>query len=112
MNATMKEAAATALAMATAVPLLAVAETGQATGVSEIEQRRLFEPTDAERAAERQGRIYIYDGLSDRDIQRAMQHHFDRIENMMFIRTIKTDTEGRFKRDPDTGHVEVMDDGC
>jgi hypothetical protein len=112
MNAKMKQAVATALAMVTAAPLLTAAGTGQATDVYEIEQRRLFEPTDSERAAEHQGRIYIYDGLSDRDIQRAMRHHFDRIENMMFIRTIKTDNEGQFKRDPDTGHVEIVDDGC
>lgn len=83
-----------------------------ATDVSEIELRRLFEPTQAELSAEQEGRIYIYDGLRDTDIQRALEEEFNRVENMMFIRTIKTDKEGEIKRDEETGEVEVEDDGC
>ena len=66
----------------------------------------------AELAAEAEGRIYIYDGLTDRDIQRAMNEEFERVENMMFIRTRKTTAEGELKRNEDTGEVEVEDDGC
>jgi hypothetical protein len=83
-----------------------------AADVSTIELRRLFDPTDAELASEAEGRIYIYDGLTDRDIQRAMNEEFERVENMMFIRTRKTDTDGALKRNKDTGVVEVEDDGC
>jgi hypothetical protein len=83
-----------------------------ATDVSEIELRRLFEPTQAELSAEQEGRIYIYDGLRDTDIQRALEEEFNRVENMMFIRTIKTDKEGEIKRDEETGEAEVEDDGC
>jgi hypothetical protein len=31
---------------------------------------------------------------------------------MMFIRTIQTDDKGKVERDPETGEVEVEDDGC
>jgi hypothetical protein len=83
-----------------------------AADVSEIELRRLFEPNKAELAEESKGRIHIYEGLRDTDVQRALDEEFGRVENMMFIRTIKTDEEGKVERDPETGEVEVEDDGC
>lgn len=83
-----------------------------ASDLSEIEKRRLFEPTAAERAAERAGQIYIYDGLRDSTVQRAMDEAFDRIESMMFIRTEKTDESGEVVKDPETGVAVVQDDGC
>jgi hypothetical protein len=83
-----------------------------AAEVSDIELRRLFEPTRAELAAEANGRIYIYDGLRDVDVQRALDEEFERVESMMFIRTVKTDTSGKTKRDANTGALEYEDDGC
>lgn len=83
-----------------------------AADVSEIELRRLFDPTQAELAAESEGRIYIYDGLTDIDVQRALNQEFDRVEHMMFIRTRKTNESGKVKRDAETGAVEYEDDGC
>ena len=56
--------------------------------------------------------IYIYDGLTDRDVQRALDDEFERVDSMMFIRTRKTDEDGKIKRDEDTGEVEVEGDGC
>jgi len=84
----------------------------QAGDVSEIELRRLFEPTETELAAEANGRIYIYEGLRDVDVQRALEDEFGRVEHMMFIRTRKTDEEGQVERDKDTGAVQYEDDGC
>ena len=83
-----------------------------AADVSEIELRRLFEPTETELAAEARGRIYIYDGVRDVDVQRALEEEFERVDNMMFIRTRKTDDAGEVKRDKDTGAVQYEDDGC
>jgi hypothetical protein len=68
-------------------------------GLSDIEKRRLFEPTEAELRAESQGTIYIYNGLRDIDVQRALDDEFDRVEHMMFIRTRKTEPDGAAKRD-------------
>jgi hypothetical protein len=96
------------LGLALVVPL----GTGHAADVSEIEKRRLFEPTAAELQEEAAGRIYIYDGLSETDIGRAMEEEFERIESMMFIRVKKTDEDGEVIKDPDTGEALVEDDGC
>jgi hypothetical protein len=83
-----------------------------AADVAANDHRRLFHPTPTERAAEASGRIYIYDGLRDVDVQRALDEEFDRVESMMFIRTRKTEPDGELRRDPKTGEVEVEDDDC
>jgi hypothetical protein len=100
------------LVTTTALSATLVSSMAVAADVSEFEQRRLFSPTEAELASEAEGRIYIYDGLTDIDVQRALNDEFDRVENMMFIRTKKTDEAGEVKRDADTGEVEYDDDGC
>jgi hypothetical protein len=92
--------------------LLATATGALAEELRDIELRRLFDPTEAEVASEAEGRIYIYDGLTDVDVQRALNEEFDRVEHMMFIRTKKTDAKGELKRDAQTGAVEYEDDGC
>jgi len=92
--------------------LLGLAISASAEDVRDIELRRLLEPTEAELAAEAEGRIYIYDGLRDTDVQQALDEQFDRVDNMMFIRTKKTDETGAVKRDEATGQVEHEDDGC
>ena len=83
-----------------------------AADVREIELRRLFEPTQGELTDEASGRIYIYDGLRDTDIERAMEEQFERIDNMMFIREKPTDEKGEVLKDPETGEELVADDGC
>ena len=80
--------------------------------VSDYELRRLFEPTEAELAQEQDGRIYIYDGLRDEDVRRALREEFERVEHMMFIREKRTDEQGDVKTDPATGEAIVEDDGC
>jgi len=92
--------------------LLMLGESSRAGDVRDIELRRLFEPTEAEREDEATGRIYIYDGLRDIDVERAVQDEYDRIENMMFIREKKTDGKGEVLKDPATGEDVVEDDGC
>jgi hypothetical protein len=92
--------------------LLMLGENPRAEDVRDIDLRRLFEPTEAEREEEATGRIYIYDGLRDIDVERAMRDQYDRIENMMFIREKKTDGKGEVLKDPATGEDVVEDDGC
>ena len=80
--------------------------------VRDIDLRRLFEPAPAELRAEESGRIYIYEGLRETDVERAMEEEFDRVESMMFIRVKKTDKTGKTLKDPETGDAVVEDDGC
>ena len=82
------------------------------TDVSEIERRRLFEPTPAELRAEADGRVYVYEGLRDTDVERALDEEFKRVQNMMFIRVKPTDADGKTRKDPTTGAAYVQDDGC
>lgn len=83
-----------------------------AADVREIELRRLFEPTQSELQQEAQGRVYIYDGLHDKDVERAMGKEFHRVESMMFIREKETDDAGEVLKNPETGAAVVEDDGC
>ena len=92
--------------------LVLVAPLAHAKDLRDIELRRLFEPTPSELRAERAGRIYIYEGLKEDDIVRAMQEQFDRVNSMMFIRVQPTPVA----RDPGQGgestQVSYQDDGC
>ncbi len=73
-----------------AVPAGAANDPAQ-TNLEQWLLRRLNEPTERERAHEREGNVYIYDGLTDRQVDQALNLHFDRIEYMMFVGTRKTE---------------------
>jgi len=83
-----------AAALMCALPVGA-AEDSEQTNLEQWLLRRLNQPTEHERAHEREGNVYIYDGLTDREVDQALSAHFDRIEYMMFLgtrKTIPTDT--------------------
>lgn len=83
-----------------------------ATAMENWQYQRLFTPSPQARQAEQAGAIVIYDGLTDTTVARALDLHFDRIQNMMFTRTVITDADGEPLRDPRTGDVLQEDDGC
>lgn len=76
------------------------------------QERMLFNPPSSQLDAEARGRIMIYDGMTDAQIANAMDSQFDRIESMMFVRTIHSDAQDEIMHDPASGRVEVDDDGC
>lgn len=81
---------------------------------SSLEQwllRRLNDPTPRELAHERKGNVYIYDGLTDREVDRALSTHFDRIEYMMFLGTRRTDPTGEELSNA-AGAIETESPGC
>jgi hypothetical protein len=73
---------------------------------------RLLNPDGKQLRLERKGRVYIYDGLRDSDIRRAMHEQFDRVESMMFIGTIITDEKGKPKKHKETGATVTEDEDC
>ncbi len=73
---------------------------------------RLFQPSAEQQAAERGGRVTIYDGLHDVDVERALDSEFRRVQSMMFVRTVVTDGKGVPQRDESSGEVVVEDDDC
>jgi hypothetical protein len=48
--------------------------------------KTLHQPGKFQQAREARGFVNIYDGLSDVEVDKAMDTHFERIENMMFTR--------------------------
>ncbi len=73
--------------------------------------KKLFSPTSQDLAREARGQIFIYDGLRDTDVERALQNEFERIGSMMFVRTVITDRSGAPLRDETGGYV-TEDDDC
>lgn len=95
-----------------ALPLMAGA-TGALAGqrVENWQINRLFHPTATQLVREQQGSVFIYGGLTDRDIERAMDQAFDRIGSMMFINVVATDDSGT-PTSPTTDVETNDDDGC
>ena len=63
----------------------------------------LFSPSPSMLTAEAKGRVMIYDGLENKTVDLAMDEQFQRIENMMFVRTQYIQEDG---------DIEVEEDGC
>jgi hypothetical protein len=74
--------------------------------------RRLTQPLPQELAKERSGSVYVYDGLTDREVDAALTGYFERIQYMMFVGTKKTDEQGKLKLDSATGQVMQESGGC
>ena len=69
------------------------------------QEERLERPSEKQRLRESHGQVFIYDGLEYGVVVRAMDEHFDRIQNMMFTQIHHPPPPGK-----KTGYVE--DDGC
>jgi hypothetical protein len=95
-----------------AAGLLLVSPVLQAKELRDIELRRLFEPTPAERRAERAGRIYIYEGLREDDVERALREQFDRASSMMFIRVQPNPATSSRPSGDGSAPAHYQDDGC
>ncbi len=65
--------------------------------------RRLLQPTPEEQQRDASGRVFIYDGLHEEQVNKAMDKQFHRVDAMMFVRTRVTSANGE---------TEVEDDGC
>ena len=103
-----------AIALMCAVPASAAADSAQAN-LEQWQLRRLNAPTERELAHERKGRVYIYDGLSDRAVDHALNAHFDRIEYMLFVGTRKSGSTNAVNSNADgnaDGNDATESPGC
>lgn len=82
------------------------------TALHNWQVRRLMQPTQRELRDEAAGKIYIYDGLTDREVEQALDGHFERIGSMMFMGTVKTDEAGKVLMDAQTGKPLQESGGC
>lgn len=76
------------------------------------QQGLIFNPTASQLRREQRGGIFIYDGLKDKTVELVMDTQFDRIESMMFVRTVVTNDQGHPLTNEQSGVPEVEDDGC
>ncbi len=71
----------------------------------QLQQKMLFEPSSHMLQSEVQNnRVFIYEGMKLADVDKAMDEQFDRVDNMMFIKTRVIN--------PETGHEEIDDSDC
>jgi hypothetical protein len=92
--------------IAATTPLIGTASAAadRSPGLTNLEKwqlRRLFVPNERELEHERKGNVYIYEGLTDRQVDEAMSRQFDRIEYMLFLGTKRTDETGKLLRKED-----------
>lgn len=80
--------------------------------IDSYQQNALFHPSSNQLLRESQGLIYIYDGMTDKTIDKAMDNQPERIKSMMFVNTKKTDENGNPLRNPETGEILLEDDDC
>lgn len=97
MNSTTRGAAA--LLIYLSVTGLSIASTSNA---EDWQRNQLLNPSAGQLAAEKRGRVAIYDGLHESTVDTALDNQFGRIENMMFIRVARTSPNGD----------EWVDDDC
>lgn len=65
------------------------------------ELQQLHQPSEHLLELEQAGRITIYDGVPVADVEQALDKQFDRIDTMMFIRTLHPTPSGYFEADDD-----------
>lgn len=101
-----------ACGLAALLPFAYAGDMGTDQGLHDWQLRRLMQPTQRELRNESLGRIYVYDGLTDQEVERALHEHFGRIEFMMFMGTIKTDERGQVLKDAETGKPLQESNAC
>ena len=73
----------------------------QAAVASEWDRKLLFGPSVALLEREKAGNVTIFDGVLSTDVDRAMDEQFDRVESMMFVRTLHPVEEGAYEAEDD-----------
>lgn len=68
---------------------------------SEWDRKQLFGPSSALLDREKAGNVTIYDGVFSSDVDRAMDEQFDRVESMMFVRTLHRAEGGSYEVEDD-----------
>lgn len=75
------------------------------TAVYLWQKKRLLTPTESTVQDEKEKqKVFIYEGLTLADVEKALDQHFDRVEHMMFVSTILPPTAA--------GVLRTEEDGC
>lgn len=68
---------------------------------ADFQQNVLLNPSSHQLEAESNGRVMIYDQMDNETVELALNTQFDRIENMMFVRTQYIQKDGSIEEDDD-----------
>ena len=75
------------------------------TAVYLWQKKRLLTPAESIVQDEKEKqKVFIYEGLTIADVEKALDQHFDRVEHMMFVGTVLPPTSA--------GVPQTEDDGC
>ena len=74
---------------------------GQPAAARDWQERLLFEPSKAQQQQERRGRVYIFDGVHETAVDRALDEQYGRIQSMMFVGVRHTAEDGEEYADSD-----------
>jgi len=111
----------TTIALSAALGIFAAANAGAATepdtwveSEHAWQMELLFDPASSQQRSERKGRVFIYSDLKESVVDRALDEQFDRIDHMMFVRTVRTNADGEVKQQaaPDGTVLVAQDDDC
>lgn len=103
MNQTIIENIKCVKLISTALILGGVVLSSAVYAAEDYQTNVLLNPSPGILVAEAKGRIMIYDGLKNETVEQAMSEQFNRIENMMFVRTQYIQEDGDY---------EVEEDDC
>ena len=68
---------------------------------ADYQQNVLLNPSSHQLKAESNGRVMIYDQMDNETVELALNTQFERIENMMFVRTQYIQQDGSIEEDDD-----------
>ena len=75
------------------------------TAVYLWQKKQLLAPDESTVKYEKEKqKVFIYEGLTVADVEKALDQHFDRVEHMMFVGTVLPPTSA--------GVPQTEDDGC
>ena len=85
----------------TTIAAAALMTTINPVNAGNFQHNALFNPGQLQLQAEAGGRVMIYDRLDNETVELALNDQFDRIENMMFVRTRHVQASGIVEEDED-----------
>jgi len=83
----------------------------QTASIHNIQYKRLSSPSSIQKKYEKKGKVYLYIGLKDKEVDRILDKQFERIENFMFVSVLTTDKNENPIRDVN-GKLILESDDC
>ena len=80
-------------------------------GLHGVQYKRLTTPSNQQTKKESEGKVYLYIGMKDKEVEKVLDSDFDRIENFLFMSVIVTGKTGSPSRNKQ-GQIVLESDDC